>query len=136
MLKVTHDGSSKREPSENCCLCHRPTRFWWGKGPANVALCESCAKTAKRTDLPTKEEWFLLEGARAALVKRFLPTGVRLGEELTYHTLLAIVSNAKKDAEARRQGMQYSKTARMFGCSQTMMENELSHLTSLLDSGD
>lgn len=57
VLKVFHDGSEPGEPMENCCLCRAATRWWWGTGARNVALCQSCAKTAKESDLPTKVEW-------------------------------------------------------------------------------
>ena len=56
-LKITHDGSLPGEVQENCCMCRTPTRYWWGKGERNVALCPDCAKTTKAADLPTKAEW-------------------------------------------------------------------------------
>lgn len=54
-LKIVHDGSGPGDPQEHCCLCRAQTRFWHKK--TDVALCESCAKTAKIVDLPTKKEW-------------------------------------------------------------------------------
>lgn len=62
-LKVVHDGSDPSEVAENCCLCRAPTRWWWGTGARNVALCQSCAKTAKKSDLPTKADWVAKERA-------------------------------------------------------------------------
>lgn len=64
-LEVTHDGTTRFEPAEHCCLCRVLTRYWYT--PKDVVVCQQCAKTAKETDLPTKEEWFAKEerlGAR------------------------------------------------------------------------
>ena len=44
-LKITHDGSLPGEVQENCCMCRTPTRYWWGKGERNVALCPDCLHT-------------------------------------------------------------------------------------------
>lgn len=56
-LKVVHDGSEPGEPAENCCLCRAPTRWWWGTGARNVALCPTCATRASADSLPTKAQW-------------------------------------------------------------------------------
>jgi hypothetical protein len=55
-LKIVHDGSLAGDVQENCCMCRKPTRFWWGTGARNVALCPDCAKTTKARDLPTKAD--------------------------------------------------------------------------------
>jgi len=67
MLVVHHDGTGDGEVAELCCLCRTPTRYWWGTGPLNVALCQKCAKTAKKRDLPTKAEWVEKERKLAKL---------------------------------------------------------------------
>ena len=41
-------------PSEHCCMCRKPTRYWH---KSDVALCQECAKTTALKDLPTKKEW-------------------------------------------------------------------------------
>jgi hypothetical protein len=56
-LKIVHDGSKPGDVQENCCMCRKPTPWWWGTGSRNVALCHDCAKTTKACELPTKEEW-------------------------------------------------------------------------------
>jgi hypothetical protein len=56
-LKIVHDGSKPGDVQENCCMCRKPTRWWWGTGARNVALCPDCAKTTKASELPTKEAW-------------------------------------------------------------------------------
>ena len=60
-LKVIHDGTGTGDVAERCCVCRTKTRFWWGKGERNVALCEACAKKVKSKDLPTKAEWIQKE---------------------------------------------------------------------------
>lgn len=60
-LKVTHDGSAPGEVAENCCVCRIPTRYWWGKGERNVAICQACALSAKAEDMPTKKDWIAKE---------------------------------------------------------------------------
>lgn len=42
-------------PLENCALCFKPTRYWYE--PKDIALCQSCAKTAEAEALPSKVEW-------------------------------------------------------------------------------
>lgn len=54
-LKVVHDGSPPGEVQERCCMCRALTRFWYA--PKDVAMCEPCAKTTKREDVPSKAEW-------------------------------------------------------------------------------
>lgn|GEM_PF-3090729 len=63
MVDVTHDGTPKWWPAENCCVCRTPTRFWFT--PRDVALCPPCAETATESSLPTKTEWFAAERAHA-----------------------------------------------------------------------
>jgi hypothetical protein len=41
---------------ERCSVCRTMTFFWYP--PKDVALCEECAKTKRRADVPTKKEWF------------------------------------------------------------------------------
>lgn len=60
-LKVTHDGEAPGQVRENCCVCRAKTNYWYT--PMDVALCETCAKTAKRSELPTKAEWCAKEDA-------------------------------------------------------------------------
>jgi hypothetical protein len=48
-------------PKENCCMCRKPTGYWYGTGPLNVALCPVCASNADPSDLPTKAEWIKAE---------------------------------------------------------------------------
>lgn len=63
-LEVEREPSNwDRWPKENCCMCRKPTSYWWGTGKTNVALCPDCASTAEASDLPTKAEWFAKERA-------------------------------------------------------------------------
>ena len=48
-------------PAENCCVCREPTRYWYGSGPLNVALCQACAIRANQETLPTKKQWIEAE---------------------------------------------------------------------------
>lgn len=57
MVDVEHDGSRPGDVMENCCKCGQPTRYWYGTGARNVALCQTCASQVDRDDLPTKKEW-------------------------------------------------------------------------------
>ena len=41
---------------EQCCICGIKTRYWYD--PRDVALCTTCAKTAKSSEIPTKIKWF------------------------------------------------------------------------------
>lgn len=41
---------------EHCAICRQLTFFWYP--PKDVALCEECAKTTRRADVPTKKEWW------------------------------------------------------------------------------
>jgi hypothetical protein len=41
---------------ERCAVCRKLTFYWYP--PKDVALCQECAKTTRRADVPTKEEWF------------------------------------------------------------------------------
>lgn len=56
-VDVIHDGTSFHEPAENCCVCRKPTRFWYGTGDANVALCQNCALHVTAKELPSKKDW-------------------------------------------------------------------------------
>lgn len=56
-ITIVHDGSEPGDVQENCCKCRTPTRFWYGEGASNVALCPSCADKYTIDDLPTKKEW-------------------------------------------------------------------------------
>lgn len=63
-VKVVHERDVSEEMmrvQELCCLCRTPTRFWYGTGALNVALCQDCAKSASKNDIPTKDEWFAKE---------------------------------------------------------------------------
>lgn len=55
-------------PSEHCCFCCAPTRMWTdmhNRLPgAQVACCETCAKTRQRDEVPTKKAWFASERKR------------------------------------------------------------------------
>ena len=63
-IEIEHDGSEPGDVQENCCKCRTPTRYWYGKGAANVALCPRCADEYTIADLPTKKEWTDAERAR------------------------------------------------------------------------
>lgn len=55
-LRVTKEPEDLSElPAEDCCICETPTRYWHR---SDVALCQSCAKTTRLSELPTKAEWF------------------------------------------------------------------------------
>lgn len=47
---------------ENCCLCEKPTPYWYE--PHDVACCEVCAMTATPEAIPSKAEWVAKEGAK------------------------------------------------------------------------
>ena len=61
MVRVKHDGTRPGDVQERCCLCRKPTRFWYT--PKDVALCEACATTATPAALPTKEAWIAKEAS-------------------------------------------------------------------------
>lgn len=63
-VKIEHDGSSNLDAQENCCKCGKPTRFWFGTGERNVALCEMCAPMYEEGDIPTKAEWITAERSK------------------------------------------------------------------------
>lgn len=63
-VEVTRDATDWREPAENCCICRQPTRYWYGTGDRNVALCQACAQGAEADKLPTKREWCAAERIR------------------------------------------------------------------------
>lgn len=56
-IQVTHDGSEHGDAQERCCKCRSPTRYWYGTGALNVALCQACSLIYKAKDIPTKSEW-------------------------------------------------------------------------------
>lgn len=60
-VDVVPDDAPASEPSERCCLCRVPTRFWTaliGREPSDqVALCKDCAKKATAEQIPTKRAW-------------------------------------------------------------------------------
>ena len=126
-LKVKHDGSAVSELSERCCLCRTHTRYWYP--PKDVALCPGCAKTAKRSDIPTKTEWYRKEReseAREYKVLTYLPADVRLGQKLTVNALAKIVLKVKQ--RMRDKGFTHA----VVRDSQTMLHNELAELETLL----
>lgn len=53
-LAVHHEGPGMGPPYERCCMCRKTTQYWH---KSDVALCQTCAKTTKLSDLPTKKEW-------------------------------------------------------------------------------
>lgn len=57
-IVVGHDGTEEGEIAERCCKCRTPTRFWYGEGAANVALCQRCAEQYELKDLPSKKDWY------------------------------------------------------------------------------
>ena len=71
-VDVKHDGSKPGEVQENCCKCGLPTRYWYGTGVSNVALCRACADMYEVGDLPTKAEW--VAGERAKRERPFWTT--------------------------------------------------------------
>lgn len=52
-------------PSERCCLCKAPTRYW--HTPLDVAVCPACAQSAEVEQLPTKEQWLRSESFAASI---------------------------------------------------------------------
>lgn len=56
-VDIEHDGSGPADVLENCCKCRQPTRYWYGTGARNVALCQTCASQVEPEDLPSKKEW-------------------------------------------------------------------------------
>lgn len=60
-VQVEHDGTEWPEVQENCCMCRTPTRYWYGSGQSNVALCPSCAEVCDTSILPNKKEWIAFE---------------------------------------------------------------------------
>lgn len=63
MIKLTRDRIGP--PYERCCLCRKPTPWWYA--PNDVAVCKTCGATRTVSDLPTKEEWFAAEQRKSAL---------------------------------------------------------------------
>ena len=124
-LKVTHDASA---PKERCCLCRTPTIAWYNT--KEVALCFTCAKTAKHSYLPSKAEWLRRERELAVveytLCKQFLPKGVKLGGILTLEVLAKIVIGVKSSVVAN--GFTHGTISEL----QSMVENGLAELQELL----
>jgi hypothetical protein len=54
-ISVTHDGSGRADPAENCAFCHGKTRYWYT--PRDVAVCPTCAAFRSVSEVPTKAEW-------------------------------------------------------------------------------
>jgi hypothetical protein len=42
-------------------MCRKPTRWWYGTGARNVALCQECSETTREDALPTKSAWLAKE---------------------------------------------------------------------------
>ena len=58
MVEVQKEPDSEHDWfMENCCVCRHFTRYWYGTGALNVALCQACAQRADAATLPTKQEW-------------------------------------------------------------------------------
>ena len=60
-MKITHDGTKPGEVQERCCMCRKPTRYWYN--PKDVAVCPECAKHTSPDDLPSKADWIAKEVA-------------------------------------------------------------------------
>jgi predicted amidophosphoribosyltransferase len=60
-LKIVHDGSVRGDVLERCCMCRAPTPWW--RSVEDVALCPTCAKKTKASELPRKAEWIAKERA-------------------------------------------------------------------------
>ncbi len=60
-VEVVHDGEPANVVAENCCLCRKPTRYWFRA--LDVALCQPCAKAADEGALPSKQVWMAKERA-------------------------------------------------------------------------
>lgn len=65
-IKVERESKGlTRFGTENCCFCHKPTRFWVAPlTKTSVACCEECAGGRKAFELPTKAEWCEQEAQR------------------------------------------------------------------------
>ena len=50
---VAHDG--EKLAMERCCFCWKRTNYWYS--PKDVAVCRSCAKTHKVSEVPAKRDW-------------------------------------------------------------------------------
>jgi hypothetical protein len=51
-FEVAHDGTGRRDPTENCALCRLKTRYWHKK--SDVAVCPVCAETRLASEIPPK----------------------------------------------------------------------------------
>ena len=50
---IVHDG--EKQAVERCCFCWKRTNYWRAK--EDVAVCPTCAKKHKASEVPTKREW-------------------------------------------------------------------------------
>jgi predicted amidophosphoribosyltransferase len=66
-IDVTHDKTEPGEVQERCCMCRKPTRYWYK--PKDVAVCPECAKHTSPGQLPSKSDWIKKE---RALTPRFV----------------------------------------------------------------
>lgn len=55
MIDVEREPEEFGDPIEPCAFCYQATGYW--HTPKDVAVCQSCAKTHKEEDVPTKEAW-------------------------------------------------------------------------------
>lgn len=64
-IPVVEDDFPKSMPLEHCCFCFKPTKTWYVK--KDVAVCVSCAKVHKVSEVPTKDDWCNEVARRMAL---------------------------------------------------------------------
>jgi len=80
MITVHKEPDGLGAPHECCCLCGRPTAWWYFPNAENttgfdaeeppggsneVACCQTCAIGATREEMPSKQEWCEREGRKA-----------------------------------------------------------------------
>jgi len=77
VIKVHKEPDGLGAPHECCCLCGKPTAYWYfpntakgfdaespPSGSNEVACCRDCAATASPPDMPSKQEWCERDGRR------------------------------------------------------------------------
>jgi len=79
VIKVHKEPDDLGAPHECCCLCGKPTAWWYfpnglgfseeaPTGSNEVACCQTCAVTATREEMPSKQEWCEREGRKKKAV--------------------------------------------------------------------
>jgi hypothetical protein len=60
-LTLAPDAYQDGHVLERCCFCRALTSYWYAR--KDVAVCESCGRRHKASDVPSKERWCAAERA-------------------------------------------------------------------------